>query len=302
MRATLKWVGTLAVALFLLGELGARWLGLTDFPVYEANSQIGYIPAANQKGSFLNVNDWEFNSLHMGAREFEPSAERRDVLLVGDSIVLGGNPVKQSDKLGPQLEKALTEGGERASVWPISAGSWALLNELEWIRENPSVLQAVDEVIFVLNSADFGQASSWACNSTHPLAQPGSALWYLFNKYVYAVESCEATPQELLVPPRDLSRDFAEYMGLYGGKTRFVLYPTREELASKSLRDERFLQGLRLLEQADAKFAWLESLDWQPDASIYRDGIHPTAYGTTLLARFIADALVSESVVKQDGN
>lgn len=56
----------------------------------EANAQIGYNPAANQHGSFLNKNDYEFNSLHVGAPAFKPNPAL-NVLLVGDSLVYGGN-------------------------------------------------------------------------------------------------------------------------------------------------------------------------------------------------------------------
>ena len=57
----------LALATLVLGggELLVRSLGMVDFPLYEANALIGYIPAANQKGSFLNSHDWQFNEKHM---------------------------------------------------------------------------------------------------------------------------------------------------------------------------------------------------------------------------------------------
>ena len=84
------------------GELVVRYKGMVDFPLYDANSVIGYIPSANQKGSFLNKHTWEFNSLHMGSTDFLTSPAT-DILLIGDSIVLGGNPLGQSERLGPQL-------------------------------------------------------------------------------------------------------------------------------------------------------------------------------------------------------
>ena len=112
----------LALATLVLGggELLVRSLGMVDFPLYEANALIGYIPAANQKGSFLNSHDWQFNEKHMGAGAFVTSA-KSDVLLVG------GNPLGEVERLGPQLAKVTSQ-----SVWPISAGSWALRNELAY--------------------------------------------------------------------------------------------------------------------------------------------------------------------------
>ena len=78
-----------------------------------------------------NSHDWQFNEKHMGAGAFVTSA-KPDVLLVGDSIVLGGNPLSEVERLGPQLAKVASQ-----SVWPISAGSWALRNELAYLRANP---------------------------------------------------------------------------------------------------------------------------------------------------------------------
>ena len=117
----------LVIALSLSSEAFVRSLGVVDFPLYQANMQIGYIPALSQQGSFLNRNDWKFNSLHMGAPEFLPGPVL-DLLLVGDSVVYGGNAYRQSDRLGPALQASLQLHSPGALVWPISAGSWALRN------------------------------------------------------------------------------------------------------------------------------------------------------------------------------
>ena len=90
------------IAGFAAIELGLRAAGAVDFPLYEANNEIGYIPKASQQGSFLRTNDWQFNSRHMGADELA-LGQRRATLLIGDSVVLGGNPLRQQDRLGPQL-------------------------------------------------------------------------------------------------------------------------------------------------------------------------------------------------------
>jgi hypothetical protein len=100
----------LALAALPVAEGGVRAFGLVDFPLYEANAQIGYIPAANQEGSFLNKNAWQFNALHMGAPAFAPNPAR-DVLLVGDSLVYGGNAYRQSERLGPTLQAQLQVAG-----------------------------------------------------------------------------------------------------------------------------------------------------------------------------------------------
>jgi|SRR5450830_1296185 len=135
-------VVTVVLVVFGVGEIAVRALGAVDFPLYDADNTIGYIPKANQSGSFLNKNDWVFNDLHMGSgRQFAPST-KLDVLLVGDSIVLGGNPLRQSERLASQVE-----GGTDLAVWPISAGSWSLHNELTYLRQHTQVVRAVDAIV-----------------------------------------------------------------------------------------------------------------------------------------------------------
>jgi hypothetical protein len=52
-----------------------------------------YILAANQHGRFLNRNAWYFNDRHMGNISNWRQEKHPDFLLIGNSIVLGGNPI-----------------------------------------------------------------------------------------------------------------------------------------------------------------------------------------------------------------
>lgn len=274
----------------LLAEGAVRALGMVEFPIYVANNEIGYIPAANQSGRFLNKNDWQFNSLHMGAREFMPS-ERPDWLLVGDSIVFGGNNYAGHERLGPSLEDSL-DGS--ISVWPISAGSWALRNQLIWMRHHAEVLAKIDQVIFVLNSGDFGEASSWNCELTHPRKSPVSALWYLANKYVYSFNSCGEVPLDLDVSPGDLQAELTAYLELYREKSVFVFYPDKQELHDLDRFDEAFATGHELLISTGARALQVMGHPaWRTD--LYRDGIHPTPEGNRVLASIIAEMVLNET-------
>ena len=274
----------------LLGvsELLVRALGAIDFPLYDADSTIGYIPKANQSSSFLNKNDWVFNEHHMGSRAFAPDT-KIDVLLIGDSIVLGGNPLKQSERLGPQLESI-----SGSSIWPISAGSWALRNQLTYLSLNPGVVSEVDLVVFVLNTGDLDKASEWKCELTHPRSKPTLAMWYLFKKYVFDFKECNRDVEpDLVIENGDLQSELKKYLLAMGSKTHFILYPDKPQVtdpslwktASKPLRD--FLQAAGARHVADL----MASGNWNP--SLYRDGIHPTAAGNAELAAFIHSAIMT---------
>lgn len=136
------------LAIGLVTESVLRICGAIDFPIYETNAAIGYIPAANQRGSFLNKNEWHFNELSMGAGTFKPGPWV-DTLLIGDSVVLGGNPITQNDRLGAVLERAI--GGR---VWPVSAGSWAIRNELNYLQTHSTGLSSLTLIkSFLLSTA-----------------------------------------------------------------------------------------------------------------------------------------------------
>jgi hypothetical protein len=57
--------------------------------------------------------------------------------LIGNSIVLGGNPFNHQDKLGPLLEKDL---GGRYTIWSAAAGGWSNINEMTYLDRNTDVV------------------------------------------------------------------------------------------------------------------------------------------------------------------
>jgi hypothetical protein len=280
----MSWVFGLLVVVVVLAEFGLRAFGLNDFPLYLGDSHIGYIPAANQHGSFMNKNDWTFNSIHMGAPEFAPGPQR-DVLIIGDSVVYGGNPFKQEERLGPQLAHQLKD----AKVWPISAGSWSIRNELIWLSDHPEVVSKVEDIVFVLNNGDpINEASSWKCEITHPRHYPVSVLLYEIRKEL-KLDNCTDIPEGLKVPDVVWQEQLQAWLAsdaVKGKRIHFVLYPSKDEfafnpsIATASTRHALEAVGnFRIMEVA-RQDAW--------KASYFRDSIHPTAEGNVVLAQLIA--------------
>ena len=179
----LRWwwlVLPVVLVLLVLSEVGLRLAGVTDFPVYDTDETIGYIPAPGQQGSFLNRNGWQVNERSMGSDAWEPNGQR-DVLLLGDSVVWGGNPLNQPDKLGPVLQGKLPQW----RVWSASAGSWSVLNQVAYLDRYADVQQEADVLVWVLNTADFAEKRSvWSSDATHPRSKPLSAVWHVAEKYL----------------------------------------------------------------------------------------------------------------------
>lgn len=285
-----RFVASFILVALVVGEISARVLGALNFPLYDVDNIIGYIPKSNQSGSFLNKNDWVFNDLHMGSRQFAPSA-KMDVLLVGDSIVLGGNPLRQSERLASQMEV-----GTDLAVWPISAGSWSLSNELTYLRQHAEVVSAVDVIVFVLNTADLDNASVWTCELTHPRTRPTIALWYLFKRYVFGFRECEkSVAPDLAVAHRDLLIDTKKFLNEAGKNVIFILYPNKSELADMSLWKKNSTPLKNFLLSAGAKNVvdLTDDEDW--DIDFYRDVIHLKAKGNSELALVIKGLLNVDS-------
>ncbi|MFA5985208.1 MAG: hypothetical protein WC782_14430 [Methylococcaceae bacterium] len=274
------------LVLVVLAEIAVRLSGITDFPLYDANSQIGYIPKASQSGDFLRTNHWQFNSKNMGAAEFTPT-QAMDNLLIGDSVVLGGNPYRQEDRLGPQLSKFIGQ-----PVWPISAGSWALRNELSYLRMHPDVVSQSDRFVFVLNGGDFEQASSWSCEKTHPRSRPISAALYVFRKYVWDWGTCGQIPNEVLVPSGDWRPELQQFLASDAVQNKpvvFFLYPDKAEMTVKTALEAGVESHVTELRKACPVPVLIYSVGRDPrwKLALYKDGIHPSKDGVKVLAEII---------------
>jgi lysophospholipase L1-like esterase len=273
------------VALLAVSEGLVQVSGILDVPLYRADNRIGYIIAPNQSGSYLHLHDFHFNELSMAAPvPFQADRAHFNLLLIGDSIVLGGNPFREEERLGPRLAE---QTGWH--VWPISAGSWALQNELEYLDRHPDVVKAVDAVAIVSNSGDFEGPSSWASELTHPTHRPFPGLVYVFKKYVSGVQPPESPPQ-LLVAKRNWRVDLARFAATTDTPIFIFLYPDHEEDQQANLLRQRLYVYRPDIEKAvDGRAAIINVADapqWNPD--LYRDAVHPSVAGNIALAGIIA--------------
>ena len=145
--------------LLLAVEAGSRVLGLTDFPIYIVDDGVGYTVKPNQAGNFMIVNGWSFNDRGMGtSRAWNPNL-KENILLVGNSIIMGGNPYRQEEKIGPLLEHLLAE---RYSVWPIAVGGWTNVNEAAVLERNKDVVSDSQFIIVEYMNGGFQLAKQMA--------------------------------------------------------------------------------------------------------------------------------------------
>lgn len=291
MSRLIRWSLLVFVAILAISECSLRLLGAVDFPLHHVDDEIGYIPSPSQSGEFMNKNAWYVNSLSMSSPEFTPDAHKKDVLLVGDSIVYGGNAYGMHQRVGHYLAESAN-----ANVWSVAAGSWALLNQLTYLRRNISVVESIDEIVFILNKGDFGDASKWSCDRNHPRSKPYSATLYVLDKYILQLSDCDITEPSSQKDTRSWERELKEFLRTKvkaSTKVTFVLYPTRSEVASSSTADSQIAVHYEALRKVAGDGVDIYELytDKRWSERYYKDEYHPTPQGNSVLASLIAERL-----------
>jgi hypothetical protein len=285
-------------ALVALTELGVRVAGLVDFPTYLRDDYFGYVPRPGQSGRFLTTNAWSFNDRSMGVAEpWRPKPDRTDILLIGNSIVLGGNPYDQKNKLGPLIQSRLNA---TCSVWPVAAGGWSTVNEFRFLERRPDVAAGSDFFIWEVMAHQMGGAASWQRETMHPTEHPSWATAYVVRKALG--ERFPSAARFVLRAPEDAAPQYMQFeqtiARLVGNGQRrpaglIFLYPDQRQLAA-ARRGEAWLperdevtriakaHGLAVVDLAEDP-RWTETM--------YRDGVHPTREGNITLSSILEEAV-----------
>jgi hypothetical protein len=292
-KSGFKKLGIGLAAFVLLAEVGLRLSGITNFPIYEVDEKIGYIPAHDQAGLFIHKNHWVVNDLNMGVAEKWAPHGKKDAFLIGDSLVWGGNPLDQPAKLGPQLQQKAPNW----KIWPVSAGSWSVANPLIWMKRHPQATAEMDSLIWIINSGDFAPASQWKSDDTHPRARPTSALDYVLKKYVLARLGLKTVVPESTGTENGINTNIANMwarnltdLANKGVRLTIVCYPNSDQLKEDSSASQ-FKQFRAIAYAAKPKQAVWIDLSRLPswNTSLYRDSIHPNEKGCAELAKIIQE-------------
>ena len=298
-RNALRIFATLGVCL-LAAEAGLRAAGALDFPLYDVDEWIGYVVKPNQAGTFWHRHAWAFNDRSMATAATWNPAHGPNVLLIGNSIVMGGNPYDQSQRVGTLLQRQLAG---RAAVWPIATGGWTNVNEAVYLERHPDVSAASDVFVWEVMAGGFSQLSTWRGEYTFPREKPPSATWYLVRRYLLprliplATNELPPTGEPRLENVRRFESMVARLSRSAdrGAPGILLIYPTQRDLLA-ARRGELWLPELGEVQRVAAAYG-LRILDlsasprWRPE--YYRDGVHPTVEGNAVLAQLLAEQLLS---------
>ncbi len=296
---TPRWrlVGAGLIALFGLTEIAVRRAGLVDFATYTRSEQFGYAPNANQAGRFLGRNQWVFNDRGLGVEQPWQPNHRPNILLIGNSIILGGNLYDQKEKVAQQLQARVGAG---CSVWPVAAGGWTTINEMRFLEHHPDLIAATDFFVWEYMPGQMERVNPWTREVTHPTERPLWATGYLLRKALH--ERFGAPP--LTAPPMtdQIGKHYVEFDGLLARLAAasqrrpagiIFLYPDRNQLANARRGVEWVPDRARVESLAAAHQIKLVDIARFPQwtDALYKDGVHPTAEGNGVLAAILGDAV-----------
>jgi hypothetical protein len=301
-KSTLFRFGALIIAVICLVEAAVRLSGLTDFPIYAVDDQIGYIVQPNQSGRFLNKNAWVFNNRSMPTdREWPPqSGGPPNIMVIGNSIVMGGNPLDQKERLVPQIAADM---GPHYSVWPIGIGGWTTVNEMTYLKRNPDVVDSASFFIWEYMRGGLSGSSVWRGGYVFPTQRPLLASWFAARRYALPrflpLSTDELPPTGALVA--DHLAAFHSALATFSRVSArrrpgmLFLYPEEKDLLQARHTGE-WLPERKELEDLCREFN-LTLVDITQDArwneSMYRDGVHPTPRGNVVLGKILADAALN---------
>lgn len=285
-------VGLFIFAGLLASEASLRLSGLTSFPIFMRAPGVAYYPAPNQSGAFLNKNHWYVNA--QGFENDRPFAVLHPgAMLIGDSIIDGGNPTDYQDKVGPIAAK--TSG---VQIWVGAAGGWRLLNELAFLETHRSQLKSVDQLILLLKDGDFDAPASATDELSFPTHRPFLLTSYVIHRYLqpHSVNLPPVTQEEEQAFQRQWSTELDELLDDYHRPITLILYPDEYDFqdAAAWQSDTAAIRGYAARHTSRIKIVDLRG-DLQWSAGMYKDGIHPNLAGDRVLGALVAAICSSAS-------
>jgi len=177
MRRSIIAIFGLAVVLLVFGEIVARViLGLGTPPLSMAHPTIEYLFRPNQD-VYRFGNRQIYNAYSMRSGQLP---DRGIVLVMGDSVLNGGNPTDQQNL----ATSIMTRKDPKHFYANVSAGSWGPGNLIAYLDEFGTF--DAQAAILVLNDGDIDDQPTFAPlrPNTHPLHQPVSALLEGITRYL----------------------------------------------------------------------------------------------------------------------
>jgi lysophospholipase L1-like esterase len=308
--------------IFILGvvslvtiEISLRLLfGLGNPILSEADSYTGYRFQPDQKvvrfGKRIEYNQYSQRSKPI---TLQKPKETLRILMIGDSVLNGGNPIDQKQVITEQLQAKLKAAVQHTEVLNASAGSWGIGNHLGYLKKFGTFDS--DAVILQIGSHDLTQPTSTServrNDPNYPTRPPLSAIQEAVNRYLLPriLENTNFNPfsnQEIPhISSAQVDQQFQKNMEAFKAAVKlvrdkkipiYVLFtPNRYDLIPKPATPPykpEFMQVLKSLQIQvfDTHEAW-SKLPSNVVATYFRDEVHLNEVGNQAVANLIFQRL-----------
>lgn len=308
------WVPIGGIATLAATELTFRLaLGLGNPALLQADPNIGYYFQPNQEilrfGKHIRYNQYAQRSDPITPQK--PAGTLR-ILMIGDSVLNGGNPTDQNQTISELLKTRLQNAGYSAEVLNASAGSWGIGNQLSYLIEF-GIFDS-DAVILQIGTHDLLQRTSTSeavGNSPYfPDHPPLLAIEEAWSRYVWPslAATFQISPAKGRFPPpapADPQKQFEQNMALLEkmislvrsqNKPVFVLFTSdRQDLVPQTQTPpykSEFFQFLKALQVPiiDSHAAW-SNLPADTVDRYFRDIVHLNERGNEAIANLLFEQI-----------
>ncbi len=285
------------LALLVAAEVIVRGVGLVDFPVYAVDSQVGYYPQPNQAGRLMQKRHWVFNDRSMGIAAPWKATDKTDILLIGNSVVLGGTPYDQPAKVTPLMQSQLAA---TCAVWPVATGGWSAVNALNFLERNTDIVDGNDFFVWEYMAHGLTRPTAWLGEAKFPTHTPLWAGGYVMHKWLD--EWIASPPAQVPATAATVADNYQRFEAMLSRLARaghrrgsgiVLLYPDRNQLAGARLGLEWMPERPRIERMARDHGLLIVDVASQPQwtDTLYRDDVHPTPQGNAVLAGILVRAV-----------
>ncbi|WGV24068.1 SGNH/GDSL hydrolase family protein [Halotia branconii] len=304
----------LIITALLAIEVTLRLLfGLGNPVLSQADTYTGYRFQPNQNlvrfGKRIQYNEYSQRSESINLKKTKGTLR---ILMVGDSVLNGGNPIDQKKIITEQLEAKLKASGQPTEILNASAGSWGIGNHFGYLKEF-GIFDS-DAVILQIGTHDLTQPTSTSERVGHDPNYPVhslSAIQEALTRYVLPrllgnVNLNPFSNQEIpQIYPAQENQQFHKNMEFFKAAVKlvreqkrpvYVLFtPNRYDLIPKPTTPPykpEFMKVLKSLQVPlfDTYEAW-SKLPTNVVETYFRDEVHLTEMGYEVAANLIFQQL-----------
>ncbi|WP_225894369.1 SGNH/GDSL hydrolase family protein [Atlanticothrix silvestris] len=295
-------------------EVSLRLLfGLGNPVLSQADISTGYRFQPNQQivrfGKRIEYNQYSQRSQPISLQKLEGTLR---ILMVGDSVLNGGNPIDQKQIITEQLKAKLKASGQTTEVLNASAGSWGIGNHLGYLKKFGTF--GSDIVILQIGTHDLTQPTSTGervgKDPNYPVHSL-SAIQEAFTRYILPrllgnVNLNPFSNQEIpQISPAQVAQHFQKNMEFFKTAVNlvrdkktpiYVLFtPNRYDLIPTPVTPPykpEFMQVVNSLQIPvfDTYEAW-SKLPTNVVETYFRDEVHLTEVGYEVVANLIFQQL-----------